>query len=40
MSGWIAYNGLIDCPTILTAFQNRHQPAAPSFSIEIRPARN
>src|ERR1700676_2067183 len=28
MSGWIAYNGLIDCPTILTAFQNRHQPAA------------
>jgi hypothetical protein len=40
MSGWIAYNGLIDCPTILTAFQNRHQPAAPAFSTEIRPARN
>jgi hypothetical protein len=40
MSGWIPYNGWIDCPTILPAFQNRHQPCAAALSREIRPARN
>src|ERR1700676_1865127 len=37
MSGWIAYNGLIDCPTILTAFQNRHQPGGPALSTQAQP---